>query len=82
MTHIGIIFRKIRKDLGLKQIEVAQSAGLHRAYLNRIEAGIIVHPRLDTLNKIATALGAPLPEIIASWGQANAGKLAGELYYN
>lgn len=82
MTHIGIILRRIRKDLGLRQVNVANKAHIARNYLNRIEMGKVKSPTLHTLDKVATSLGVPLSEIIDDWGQANAGKLVGELYNN
>jgi transcriptional regulator with XRE-family HTH domain len=70
MTHIGSLFRKVRLDLNLKQVEVALRAGLTRDYYNRIELGRLPNPTLSTMNKIAGAIGVPLAKIIGKWEDA------------
>lgn len=70
MVHIGIIFRKTRLDLNLKQVTIARRAGLKREYVNRIEAGKI-QPTLPTLKKIAVGTGVPLAEMVEAWERAN-----------
>jgi transcriptional regulator with XRE-family HTH domain len=47
--------RKIRKDLGLSQEEVAFRAGLKRSYLSDLERGTR-NPSLRALGRIANAL--------------------------
>jgi transcriptional regulator with XRE-family HTH domain len=58
MTHIGVIFRKVRLGLNLRQVEVGRQAGLAREYVNRIEMGRLPNPTLSTLNRIAKGMGA------------------------
>jgi transcriptional regulator with XRE-family HTH domain len=48
--------REAREAAGLTQLELAEKAHLTQATISRIEAGTIV-PRLDTLQRIADALG-------------------------
>lgn len=45
--------RKARK---LKQTDVAQRSGIHKAIISRLEAGITTHPRYDTVRKLEAAL--------------------------
>jgi transcriptional regulator with XRE-family HTH domain len=58
--------REAREAAGLTQLELAEKAHLTQATISRIEAGTIV-PRLDTLQRIADALGtstAALLEVV------------------
>jgi len=47
--------RRIRKELGITQEELAKKAGVTQAYIAKLEAGK-VDPRLSTLNRILQAL--------------------------
>ncbi|WP_297506608.1 CBS domain-containing protein [Thermococcus sp.] len=47
--------RRIRKELGITQEELARKAGVTQAYIAKLEAGK-VDPRLSTLNRILQAL--------------------------
>ena len=47
--------RKIRKELGITQEELAKRAGVTQAYIAKLETGK-VDPRLSTLNRILQAL--------------------------
>ncbi|AAL81918.1 inosine-5-monophosphate dehydrogenase [Pyrococcus furiosus DSM 3638] len=47
--------RRIRKELGITQEELARKAGVTQAYIAKLEAGK-VDPRLSTFNKILRAL--------------------------
>lgn len=50
----GLVERRI--DLGLTQEELADLAGVSRAALQRLEAGV-ASTRLETLGRVAEALG-------------------------
>lgn len=71
--------RQIRKEAGLSQEELGFRAGLHRTEVGLLERGARV-PRLDTLVKLAAALGVriecPLFEGI-SWEMGTAARAAG-----
>ncbi len=47
---------RLRKEQGLSQSEVARRAGLRQPAVARLEAGA-VRPTLDTIQRIARALG-------------------------
>lgn len=49
------IIKRIRKELGITQEELARKAGVTQAYIAKLENGK-VDPRLSTFNKILTAL--------------------------
>jgi len=70
--------RLLRQSLGLTQTEVGAKAGISRDYLSRLENGRHI-PRIDTLEKIFSALGhnmaaaAPFPpsEKAIAWLKRN-----------
>ncbi|WP_083820394.1 CBS domain-containing protein [Thermococcus sp. AM4] len=49
------VIRKIRKELGITQEELARKAGVTQAYIAKLESGR-VDPRLSTFNRILQAL--------------------------
>lgn len=51
--------RTLRQENGLSQADLEQRTGLRRQYISRVENGRTV-PSLDTLEKLAGALGVPL----------------------
>ena len=61
----GARLRRMRESLGLSQEEVARRSGVPQESLSRIENG---HrdPRLDTLRKLASALGMDVPALLAA----------------
>jgi transcriptional regulator with XRE-family HTH domain len=76
--------RQVRKETGLSQEEVGFRAGLHRTEVGLLERGARV-PRLDTLVKLASALGicidCPLFEGI-SWSAGTATTVPGEFAFS
>lgn len=57
-TKLGNHIEKLRKEKGLTQEELAEKAGLHRAYFWDIESGRNIS--VKTAYKIARALGVKL----------------------
>lgn len=53
---VGDRVRRIRKDRGLSQAEVARRAGMNAASLNRIEKGSVKDPQPRTIRDLAQAL--------------------------
>ncbi len=49
------VIKRIRKELGITQEELAKKAGVTQAYIAKLEAGK-VDPRLSTFNRILQAL--------------------------
>ena len=49
------IIRKVRRELGITQEELARKAGVTQAYIAKLESGK-VDPRLSTFNRILQAL--------------------------
>ena len=53
-----------RAELRLEQTEVAERAGLSRAYVSRLESGTVLNPKVFDLQRIANVLGIALPELM------------------
>jgi len=62
--EIGKKIREIRKKLGLTQEQLAQKAEIPYATLIKIENGHVVNPTINTLQKIALALGVTVDELL------------------
>ena len=60
---IGTNLRRLRRGKGLTQEALAEKAGLSRAGYRNIETGK-TSPRSSTLEALAEALGAPMPELL------------------
>lgn len=65
---MGANLKKIRKEGGLSQEELAFACGLHRTYVSGVERGIR-NPTVLVLAKIARALGVPPAELLAGIGR-------------
>lgn len=61
---IGDRLRTIREAKNLSQGDVERRSGLLRCYISRVENGHTV-PAIETLERIARALGVPLYQILA-----------------
>jgi transcriptional regulator with XRE-family HTH domain len=55
--------RKLRKQKGYSQQEIADMANIDRKTVQRIEAGLL-NPTLDTLLSLSGALEIPLKELV------------------
>ena len=60
---MGLRLRQLREQRGLSVRGLAVKAGVDWTAINRIELGK-VNPRLDTLEKLAKALGVGLRDLI------------------
>ena len=56
---IGKRIKKIRIELGLKGIDLAEKSGLSPGFISQIERSL-VNPSIDTLKKIGDALNIPI----------------------
>lgn len=64
--RIGRRARERRTALGLEQREVAARADVSRAYVSRLERGIVAAPTVAELSKVAGALGYSLSELVST----------------
>ncbi len=62
-VEVGLRLRELRKRKGLTVTELAQLADMKRPNLSRIEHGKH-RPSLETLERLAEALGVPLVELV------------------
>ena len=62
-AEIGERIRKFRTQQKMSQESLALEAGLHQAYIGKIERGEKC-PTVDTLNRIAVGLHIPLSKLI------------------
>ena len=63
IKNIGIIIQEKRKELGVKQVDLAHSIGIEDSALRRIESGR-TNPTIKTLLKISTALGIQVEDLL------------------
>ncbi len=63
-TQIGKRVRQLREAKGLTQEALAAKSGLHRVYLAQLEIGRNQNPQLETLQRLAKALGVSLAELL------------------
>ena len=63
MHNIGDVIRSIRRTRSLRQVELAQDAGIARSFLSLIETGSRA-PSFDCLSRIADALDIPVAAIL------------------
>lgn len=67
-TTLGSWIRATRMEQGLSQRELATRAALSRSYVCDIERGRGAHPSVDTLDKLAAALGAARVDLMKAAG--------------
>lgn len=61
---IGLRAQRRREILGLEQPDVAERAGMSRAYISRLENGAVKSPKLGDLASVAQALELSLDTLI------------------
>lgn len=64
-ARIGAELRRLRRQAGLSQAELAARAGVRRATISELETGERL-PMVETLERIAAVLGVPAVLIIAA----------------
>ena len=60
---IGQNIRRIREEKGMSQGDIYRKLDMDRAYVSRVESGL-TNPTVDTLAKIAWALGVGVEDLI------------------
>ncbi|WP_371130819.1 helix-turn-helix domain-containing protein [Phenylobacterium sp.] len=56
--------KRLREAKGWSQEELADQASIHRTYVSGVERGVR-NPTVTVLEKLAIALGATLPDLVA-----------------
>lgn len=70
-TNINLAenIKKHRKKLGLSQKKLAEKAGIIFTVITKLEQGIATQPTIQTIVKIADALGVSVDELLGrKWG--------------
>lgn len=65
--QVGRNLKRIRKEKGWSQEELAFQSGLHRTYISGIERGAR-NPTIDILAKLAKTLRVPTEELVRDSG--------------
>lgn len=63
MNNIGYAIRKVRKEVGLTQEQLAESANISRSHLAEIESGKY-SPTMKTMEAIAKACKKPVKDFV------------------
>lgn len=61
---LGATIAALRRQRGLSQAALAQQAGLSALHIAKIERGFVQGPRRDTLQRLATALGISVADLL------------------
>jgi transcriptional regulator with XRE-family HTH domain len=72
-TPLGIWLKSVRGEQGLSQRGLADRAGISRSYLCDIERGRGSQPSIETLDKLAAALGHSRNELMRAGGLIEGG---------
>ena len=72
-SPLGAWVRAIRGEQGLSQRGLADRAGISRSYLCDIERGRGAQPSIETLDKLAAALGLSRNEVMRAGGLIEGG---------
>jgi transcriptional regulator with XRE-family HTH domain len=58
------MLKRLREDRNMSQAALAKKSGVAQGYISQMEAGEKKNPGIETLKKIAKALGVPVTELL------------------
>ncbi len=61
---LGPMLKKLREQKGWTQAELATRAGVTPEYVTMLERGARTNPTIETLKRLAKALGVPVAELL------------------
>ena len=64
MATIGENIKKVRNKLSLTQDDLVRKSGVKHTTLTKIESNVVVKPSVQTVAKIAKALGVGVDDLI------------------
>ena len=64
MATIGENIKKVRNKLGLPQDDLVRKSGVKHTTLTKIESDVVIKPSVQTVAKIAKALGVPMEDLV------------------
>jgi transcriptional regulator with XRE-family HTH domain len=59
------VLKRMRADKGLTQRDLAKRARVTQGYVAQLEMGIRKNPSIETLKRLAKALGVPVTELLS-----------------
>ena len=62
--RVGLVIKKLREEKGLSQRALADKAKVTDAYIAMLETGVRTNPTIDTLKRLAKALGVTVGELV------------------
>jgi len=62
--RIGTKLKRLREARGFSQLQLAKRSKVPQGYISELEAGHKKNPGLETLRKIANALGVPVVQLL------------------
>jgi transcriptional regulator with XRE-family HTH domain len=65
LAELGLAMRRLRQRQGLTLVEVAGQTGFSHSLISQIERGV-TRPSMETLHRVAMALGSSAQELLAS----------------
>lgn len=63
-NQLGETIRQLREKNGTTQVELAVAAQITQAAISAIELGAVRNPGIETIRRIAAALGSNLEDLI------------------
>jgi transcriptional regulator with XRE-family HTH domain len=64
MATIGQNIKRVRNKLGLTQDDLVRKSGVKHTTLTKIESDVVIKPSVQTVAKLAKALGVPMEELV------------------
>ncbi|MFA4827552.1 MAG: helix-turn-helix transcriptional regulator [Candidatus Shapirobacteria bacterium] len=64
MATVGENIKKVRMKLDLTQDDLVRKSGVKHTTLTKIESNVVVKPSVQTVAKIAKALGIPMEDLV------------------
>ena len=64
MATIGENIKRVRNKLSLTQDDLVRKSGVKYTTLTKIESNVVVKPSVQTVAKIAKALGVPMEDLV------------------
>jgi transcriptional regulator with XRE-family HTH domain len=61
---IGTRLTRLRTQRGISQAQLARLSGVSQTYVNSLELGNQKNPGIETLRKLAKALGVPVARLL------------------
>ncbi len=61
---IGENIKRVRNKLGLTQDDLVRKSGIKHTTLTKIESNVVMKPSVQTVAKLAKALGVPMEDLV------------------